>query len=124
MSSFAQDILDTKRVSTIGMAPLIANAHGMTKYKPVMVESVVLAEERLRETSHDSNGVNGYGRHSLRTGGAYWLASSGMELLKIDLGKVGGVVIGGTLHRTSSFTQPQPRFGQSLKLRNPARNDG
>eukprot|EP00971_Amphidinium_carterae_P347154 6489007-Amphidinium_carterae.1 len=72
-------------LSTIGLAPLFPNAHGMTPTKTAMVESVVSAAERLGETRHDSNGVNRYGGHSLRTGGAYWLATSGMELLKIEL---------------------------------------
>eukprot|EP00971_Amphidinium_carterae_P075052 1483350-Amphidinium_carterae.1 len=50
-----------------------------------MIATLNNAAAKLGEILVDKHGLNRFGGHSLRTGGAYWLAENGMELLKIEL---------------------------------------
>eukprot|EP00971_Amphidinium_carterae_P349352 6490973-Amphidinium_carterae.1 len=65
--------------------PLFPTERGETPSKHCMIETIRAAAQKVGIGVHDEYGQPKFGGHSLRTGGAHYLAQHGVELLKIEL---------------------------------------
>eukprot|EP00971_Amphidinium_carterae_P341218 6479911-Amphidinium_carterae.1 len=65
--------------------PYFCDAAGGPCTKATMISTIETAVTRMGVPTTDCNNQPLFGGHSLRTGGAYWLASAGVELAKIEL---------------------------------------